>query len=189
MNDKIVEMLGNNIPPGVVALACGVTQEYVTQLMADENIRAQVVSAKVANVETGVRVDNLIEDLEERALVRLGQVIDYASKPLELVRVFQTLNGAKKRTGELSGVNQNPTAALVQINISAEAAMLFKLSSDRQVVEVDGRSMATLPAKQLNQRLLEKQSRVPLISDATSAMQLLDRIEEGIPADSLAHVL
>ncbi len=187
--DRIVELLCQGLPNGVVAKACGVDDSYVSQLMADEEIRAQVLIAKTKKVEEGVQLDNTIEEVEKTALERMRDLLPYVTKPMDLARIFQTVNGAKKRTAELSGINTTQTAPLVQINISMEAATQFKLSSDKQVVEVDGRSMATLPARALTEKLIERRANLPQISDATTALQLLDRIEEGIPADSLAHVL
>jgi hypothetical protein len=189
VRDKIIDLLSQGLPQGVVAKACGVDDSYVSQLMADEDIRTQVITAKTKKVEDGVKVDNRIENIESLALERMENLLPYVTKPMDLARIFQVVNGAKKRTAELTGLNTNPTAPLVQINISMEAATQFKLSSDKQVVEVDGRSMATLPARMLSEKLAERKANAPLITDATNALQLLDRIEEGIPADSLAHVL
>lgn len=189
MNDRIIHLLKAGVPQTAVAKACGVTDGYISQLMADEGIRQEVAEARVGDVETGVAIDTKIRGIEEAALNRLDDLVQYCSKPAELLRIFEVMNGAKKRTEQVTGLNQNSTAPMVQINISQQAAVALRISSDNQVVEVDGRSMATLPSKQLNNKLLERRAAMPLISDAKTAEQLLSRIEEGIPADSLAHVL
>lgn len=189
MDDRIIQLLKHGIPPSAVARAVGVDPSYISQLMSDEGIRTEVAEARVGDVEKGVTVDKYITDLEEAALERLNGLVPYCSKPAELLRIFEVMNGAKKRTSEVTGLNQNSTAPLVQINISQQAAVALRISQDNQVIEIDGRSMATLPGKTLVRQLAERREAMPLISDAKTAGELLNRIEEGIPADSMAHVL
>lgn len=189
MNDKIIALLSAGVPQSMVAKACGVTDGYVSQLMADENIRAQVTEAKIGDIEKGLSVDTSIESLEKLSLEKLEKLIPFMSKPRDLLAVFQAMNTAKKKTAELVGSNiGTPTAPLVQINISQAAAIAFRMDSVKQVIEVDGRSMTTLPAKLLNARLAERISTRPAITDASSAASLLDRIELGIPVQELSMV-
>lgn len=188
MKDRIIEMLGNGIPPSAVANAVGCDPSYVSQLMSDDGVRAIVAEAKLKDIESSIKVDNMIEDIERLALERMRSLIPFCSRPLEAIRMFEAVNGAKKRTPETTGV-LTPTAPIVQINISAAAAVAFKLSSDQQIVEIDGRSTATLPTKSLNTLLKERQDARPLITDATTANSLLQKIEQGIPELSIMHVL
>lgn len=189
MKEKIIEMLKNGIPHSAVARACGVDPSYVTQLMGDEQIREEVALAKVANLEENLKVDQQISKIEKLALNRVEQLIPFVSRPSEAVRVFEAMNSARKKTEEVTGLNQNPTAPLVEIHISAAAAVAFKMNNTQQVVEVDGRSMATLPSRTLMNKLKEKQEARPLISDATTAQEILEKIEQGIPQLSIANVL
>src|SRR6478609_1276475 len=173
MNDRIIQLLKHGIPPSAVAKAVGCDPSYISQLMADENIREEVSLARVNDVEKGVTVDSQIKNIEEKALQRLDDLVAYVSKPTELLRIFEVMNTAKKRTEEITGLNQQSTAPLVNITISQHAAVALRISSDNQVVEVDGRSMATLPSKQLTERLKERREALPLVTDAQTAEQVL----------------
>lgn len=188
MKEKIIEMLSNGIPQHLVASACGVSNGYVSQLMSDEGIFAQVAEAKIKNVEKSLLVDDMMDDIEALALEKMKALLPFITRPLDAARLFQTVNGAKRRTAEVVGL-QNPTAPTVQINIATSAAVQFKLSSDQQVVEVDGRSLTTLPTRQLVERLKEVKESRPLLSDATTAQQMLDKISVGLPAGTIANVL
>jgi transcriptional regulator with XRE-family HTH domain len=189
MRDKIIEMLKHGLSQTVVASAVGCSDGYVSQILAEEGVREDIALAKIGDLERAVKVDTKIDDIEDLVLERLRNLAPFITRASEAARVFETLNSAKRKVPEVSGINSTPTAPLVQINISQQAAVAFKLSADQQVVEVDGRSMATLPSRVLANRLKEIQTSRPQITDAKSAQDVLVKIEQGIPATSLAHVL
>lgn len=188
MKEKIIQMLGNGLTPSIISKALGCDPSYISQLMADEGIRLQVAEERIKDLDRAVKADDLADEIEFAALEKMRALLPFVSRPLDAARIYQTVNGAKRKTQEVTA-NSTPTAPLVQIQISQEAAVKFRLSSDQQVVEVDGRSMSTLPVRELNQRLKDRADARPAITDQTTAAQLIKGIEDGIPEDSLAHVL
>lgn len=187
MKERIIELLGNGIPQSIVAQAVGCDPSYISQLMQDEDVATKVALLKVEDIEESITVDNLIEDIELLALNRIKDNVQFA-KPMDALRIFQGMNSAHKRTQESANIGV-PTAPLVTINMPQAGVVAFRLSSDQQVVEIDGRSTATLPSKQLLKRLSERQLARPQITDALTADSLLRNIEKGIPQMSIANVL
>ena len=188
MRERIIELLGHGISHSAVAAAVGCEPSYVTQLVDEEGIAEQITEKKLHRLEQSAEVDSDIDDLEKMALNRMRQLLPFITRPMDAARVFQTLNSAKKKTPEIV-TGDRPTAPVVQLNIPVNVAVQFKLSSDQQVVEVDGRSMSTLPSSALNTKLRERKESRPAITDATTAAQLITGIERGIPAQSLVNVL
>jgi hypothetical protein len=162
MKDKIIEMLGRGITPTQVSLAVGCDDSYISQLMSDENIALQVANLRASHFSNYVAQDRELDTAEEEALTRLKHLVPFITKPSEAARVYSVLNAAKRRTADSSAIASAP-AQTVMLEIPQAARVSFTLTVDRQVIEVQGRSMTTMPAKSLAAQL-----------DQRNAQRLLD---------------
>ena len=158
MKEKIIEMLGAGVTPVQVAMACGVSESYVSQLLADENILGKVQELRTAKVSAYVENDAALDTDEEVARRQVRRNLDNGFlKPLEVLRHFQVLNMAKRKS-DIHASAHVPTTTVVQLNLPAAAAVQFRLTNDKQVIEIDGRSMVTMPAQRVTKMLREKQA-------------------------------
>jgi hypothetical protein len=83
--------------------------------------------------------------------------------------VAQGANAAKRRTDPVQG-SQNQGGAVVNINLPVNSLMQFKMTSDRQVIEVDGRSMNTMQSakvQELARAVKLAENTVPQVSEAS----------------------
>lgn len=156
MKDRIIEMLGNGIPAGAVAAAIGCSDSFVSQVLAEPGVAEQVQGLRAARFQEFAEQDATLETAEERALAKVASLIPFITKPAEAVRVYSVLNSAKRKTGQ--AISNTPTGTIVQLQLPEQARVAFTISSDRQVVEIEGRSMATMPAKSLADRLQQRQA-------------------------------
>ena len=76
-------------PPAMLA--------YISQLMANDDFRAAVTELRVKNLTAATERDGKIDGLEDRALGKMEEMIDWITKPTDMARVFMTLNTAKRR--------------------------------------------------------------------------------------------
>ena len=191
MNERIIALLSQGYDQTTVASAVGCTDGYISQLLSDETLRTQIAGARVGKLESFVSHDNALDEIEDLAIAKMRQLMAFVSRPRDAVMMFQAVNNAKRKAGAdnmpKSGVADG--APIVQLNISGPAAVHFRLSGDKQVIEVEGRSMATMSAKTLNNKLAEKQAARPLITDESTADQLLSNVARGITHESVANVL
>jgi hypothetical protein len=159
--ERAIKLLGQNIQQSLVASAIGVSESYISQLLVEEGVAAEIAQLKAASLEAAVEKDETIESLEKSALAKIKSQLTYVKSPLEAARVFQILNNAKKATqapqlGDSAGVQ------IVQITLPAAArgsSVRISLNTSNQVIDVEGRSMAPLPSKalpQLAKRLADK---------------------------------
>lgn len=182
MQEKIVEMLGAGVTPVQVARAVGCEESYVSQILAVPELHGRITELRAVRAAQYIEHDDTIEEMEKRALVRLSNAIDFL-RPMEALKAFQVLNSAKKKSDAASRQDV-PTSTVVNINLPAAAITQFKLTSDKQVIEVDGRSMATMPAAKVAQMLREKKAGeqlqealgAPLVIDTPAFVTELDRI-------------
>lgn len=169
MQDKIIEMLGAGVTPVQVALACGVTEGYISQLLAQEDIAQTVRELRVQKATAYIEHDASLDTDEEVARRLVRKNLDNAFlKPMEVLKHFQVLNAAKRQSAGATQA-QTPTSTVVNLHLPAVAMVEFKLTVDRQVIEVDGRSMAAMPASRVAGMLREKR-----------AVQDMELIQKGL---------
>jgi len=155
MKDKIIEMLGRGIPATQVASAVGCDDSYISQLLSHEEVMLQVTELKAEHFSKYLEQDTALDKAEEDALVRLQQLLPFITRSSEAARVYSVLNAAKRRTVDSLAHAQVPAQTVI-LELPEASRVRFTLTSDRQVVEIEGRSMTTMPAKSLVARLEQR---------------------------------
>jgi transcriptional regulator with XRE-family HTH domain len=181
MKDRIIELLGSGISAVQVASACGVSESYVSQLLSDETISERVKALRVARASKYVEHDDHLDTDEEVARKLVRRNLDNGFlKPMEALKHFQVLNAARRKADSGSNV-QIPTSTIVNISLPTSAAVHFKLTVDKQVVEVDGRAMTALPAAQVAGMLRRKKA-TELLEDHSKDADLQVPMKISTPA-------
>lgn len=173
VQERVIELLGAGIQPVQVAAACGVTESWVSQIQSDEGNAARIAELRSIRASQYVEHDTKIDDLEKRALKKIGELLPMIMKPMEAVKVFQTLNAAKRKT-DAASQQHTQTATIVNLEIPANAMVGFKMTVDKQVIEVEGRSMLPLSAQEVAKKLKDKQTKELLEHSLTLPNQKLE---------------
>lgn len=158
LSERIQELLGSGITASVVATTVGCDPSYISQLMENEEFSNGVAVLRAGKAEAGVRRDNKWDEIEDLALERTLQNLQFVHKPTDLVRVAMMANNAKRRAATFTG-DSAAAAPTVVLNFPVAAVgsiINLQINSESQVVEVDGRSMAPLPTKHLQQMVAER---------------------------------
>jgi len=156
MREQIIELLGRGIPATQVASAVGCDDSYISQLLSSEDVSLRVQQLRAAHFSAFADADKALDTAEEEARRKLSSMISFITKPTEAARVFATLNAAKRRTD--SATTAAPVAQTVRIDLPEAARVTFTMTHDRQVIEVGGRSMTTMPARNLAAQLESRQA-------------------------------
>lgn len=132
---QMLELLGKGYPASATAQALGVTESYVSQMVALPWFAEEVQRLRFHNLQKQTKLDEKYDDFEDELLDRLKKMSKLLVKPLEINRVLQTINSAKRR-----GVQAPDQATLaqraVQINLPATIINTFITNSANQVVEI-----------------------------------------------------
>lgn len=155
LSARVQRMLGQNIPPTVVASAVGCDVSYVSQLMEDEEFKYAVQLLRAARAEGSINRDRNWDEVEDMALEKALTMLPLVSRPTDLIRLASYANAAKRRASEYAGMTESQ-APVVNFVLPAGATVHFQMNTNSQVVEVDGRSMAALPTKHLAEALRER---------------------------------
>jgi hypothetical protein len=179
MKDKIIELLGRGIPATQVAAAVGCDDSYISQLLSDEDIAQQVAQLRATHFSGYIEQDDRIDSAEEAALAKVSSLIPFITRPAEAVRVFSVLNAAKRRAIEQQSTV--PVAQTVTLDLPEATRVQLTVTHDKQVIEIAGKSLTTMPAKslaaQLEQRTAARLLATPVPSRLLNASQQV--IQQG----------
>ena len=149
MKDRIIELLGRGIPAVNVAMAVGCDESYVSQLVADPDVRAEVSALKAAHSQQYTGMDDSRDDPQDAALKKMKSLIPFITKPSEAARVYSVLNAAKRRTADVASSARDAPSTIVNLELPAAARVAFITDHNRQVIEIDSRPLHTMPAQSL----------------------------------------
>lgn len=155
LRERIKELLGKGLSGSVVSSAVGCDPSYISQLLEQEDFREAVQVLRAKGAQGALERDGNWDDLEARTLEKLSKTIDMVYRPADLIKIAQIANSAKRTAKELSN-DGGSAGAPVTLILPNVATLHFQMNAQAQVVEVEGRSLAALPTKQLQERLAER---------------------------------
>lgn len=133
--ERIMSLLGSGYPAPVVASSAGVTESYVSQLMSLDWFSAQVQELKFLNLKKHTELDDAYDDLEDKLLKKLDKLVPLIVRPMDVARVLQTVNAAKRRgagSSEVGHITQN----IVNLTLPPALMQRFVKNANNQIVEV-----------------------------------------------------
>lgn len=148
--DKACRMLSKGMRPTDVAAVMGCEASYITELMNEEEFAVKVLSARMAAAEAHVEHDGNIDSLEEKILKKLDASLTYCMKPETLIRAFQVINGAKRRSDVGEGI-ANAAPTVINITLPNVIINQIRLNAEGRVVQVGERELVTMDKNAFSQ--------------------------------------
>ena len=135
----IATLLKYNTKRVDIADELGLTPSAVTQAIAAHQLDQQEpLTAKHA------RLDDQYDTIEGKLLTQLERTLPLLMRPMEISRVLQTVNAAKRRGGPLKQSNAAPT--VLALNLPVAIQNRFVLNSLNQVVSAGAQDLVTIPS-------------------------------------------
>lgn len=184
--EKARELLGAGLSNVVVASALGVSESLVSQWLSDDLFASEVQKLKLTNLTEATSRDRKWNTLEDRLLEKLEDLLPMLVNPMAVVNALKAVNSAVRR-GAPKEQSATAQSTHVHLHMPALLAAKFVVNPVNQVVEVDGRSVATMPANavvaEMNRRksqgLLEKQETIdPDVADMERAQSRLENLQK-----------
>lgn len=171
---KGLELLGSGISPVVVATTLGITESLVSQWLSQKEFAEQVVARRFSAMQKHSTRDAKWDDLEDKLLAKLEDVIPWMTKPFEIIRALQMVNSAKRR-GPSAPENTHIANTVVNLQIPISIVQRFTKNADNQVIEVEGSAVQETP----------KPSRQSLVTiDSNSLLALKAQRNPGVLNDA-----
>ena len=141
---RICDFLGSGLSPEVVSSAVGVQASYVSQLLSDEAFAGTVTALRLEKLQDKTDRDSKYDSLEDKLLAKMDNVIQFMTKPMDIVRALTLVNSTKRRgTPDDAGTTINNNAI---ITLVLPESLMPKFTSDinNQVVAVGGQTLVTM---------------------------------------------
>jgi len=148
IDERALTLLGQGVPPSAVANALGVDPSRISQLLADDTFAAKVVEKKFESLSKNNERDGHIDNLEDKLLKKLQDVLPFMTRPMEILKAFTVINAAKRR-GFSGNEELTQKQTIVQLNIPQLVINKFSTNINNQVIRVGEQTLVTIPSNQM----------------------------------------
>lgn len=183
--EKILHLLGTGLSSEVVATAVGCDPSYISQLLADEDFRNKVTERRLVSLTSATTRDQKYDTLEDRLLDKLDEVVQYITKPREVIAALAAMNKMERRGGkpqEQVTINNK----IVNLVLPERVAMQFTTNSHQQVVGVNGKSMLTLDSRRLPELAGQKKALTSISAEDVQPQKLQGTIRDETSGNARA---
>lgn len=149
IRDRLISYLAAGVSQSAAAEAVGVSPSYVTELLDQPGVRSEVAAVRGETLHKQLKADEKLELGEAKALEKMVAMIPYSRNLGEVTKTFAVLNAAKRKAAVLRGEESGASGVSVTIVLPKAAELMLQVNSQNNVVEVQGRSIAPLPSKEL----------------------------------------
>ena len=150
--ERALKLLGEGVAAEQVAAAVGVTPSRISQLLSDERFSARVAELRYINLSKHNARDASLDALEDEIIQKLQQTLPLVMRPMELTRMLQTVNAAKRRG------SSTPDAILtkqqvVTLNLPQVVINKFTTNIQNQVVQAGEQQLITMQSGTLLEKV------------------------------------
>ncbi len=146
--ERALTLLGQGIPPQVVANALGVDVSRISQLLSREDFASTLIERKFEYLSKHNERDDKTDSLEDQLLKKLEHCLPFMTRPMEILKAYQVINAAKRR-GATSPDALAAKQTVVQLTIPTVVLQKFTSNVHNQVITVDDKSLLTIQSNQL----------------------------------------
>lgn len=143
MEQQAMKLLGRGLSQVVVANALGCTEGYISQLMSKQEFAEGVAALKLAVVEKDSGRAAIVNEIKDALLEKTRKALPMMLRPLEILAALKVIDGLKCGDSGSSSLGV-AVQQVVQVNLPAITMQNFIKNNNGEIVEVSGRSLATL---------------------------------------------
>lgn len=146
--ERALKLLGSGLGVKETAIATGVSESRISQLLSQEDFKERVTELRYENLNKHNERDSSYDALEDRLLKKFEKNIDLLYKPQELLRAITVINAAKRRGSSApeSITNQHTHVTLNMPNALIEK---FTVNINNQVIQAGMQTLETIQAPAL----------------------------------------
>ena len=164
--ERALALLGDGIPPSMVASALGVTDSAISQLLSDSSFAEQVVQLKYFNLLKHSERDKKADDIEDRLLDKLKDTCEFLMDPLKIAVIYSKINAAKRRgtSAPDSLIQQNNIVQLVMpsVVVNQYSAEKIQVNINNQVVKAGNQELVTVQSGRMDTLAQSRRDRLKL---------------------------
>lgn len=146
---RALELLGAGAPPSAVASALGVTESTISQFLSSEHFSKQVTELRYKNLLKHNARDTSIDELEDKLIKKMGDLIPFMHKPGEVFAAFAKINAAKRR-GVSSPDQIAQQKPVTQLILPIQIIQQFQVNGANQVVRAGQQDLITVQSGRMH---------------------------------------
>lgn len=142
--ENIVKYLASGFKPADVSKVFGISQGYISQVIADPDVKAEIEARLAQASEAAMQIDANYQAIELSATTKIAERLNQGFyKPMELLAVAQVANKAARKFGPSQQDGSSGSATQVITIQLPENLVGISISStpNNQVVEIGGMSL------------------------------------------------
>lgn len=183
IESRALELLSSGIEAVAVASALGISESRISQLIAEPVFAAKLAEARFEALRKHNATDNEYDSLEKTLIEQLKRVASFATKPMEIARILQIINSAKRR-GASAPDSITRVKQVVRLSIPIAVVNRFQVNAANQVVEAgiegDSQQLVTMQSGNITRLLNEQAKSIPrLQAPATEADGVIWKKRQG----------
>lgn len=141
--ERALVLLGSGLPAEQVANTLGVDPSRISQLMGQEHFRTKVMELRFNNLQAQNQRDSKADGIEDKLLDKLESNLSLMFKPMEILKAYQILNGAKRR-GQTAPAQLTNQQTVVQLMVPQRIIQQFVVNQQNQVVKAGEQELLTM---------------------------------------------
>ena len=145
-----------------------VSEGYVSQIINQNELSEKILKAKLKYLDEATQRDNNLNKLEDLIVERLEEAIPSFYKPKDILMAFSVINKAVRRGAtaeDLQSLNRDSDNKVIQINLPEVIKQRYRLNSQSEVIEVEGRPLVTADSKTLFQQVTQESEKQDVPTD------------------------
>lgn len=151
--ERALELLGQGIPPEMVASAIGVTVSRISQLVSDPEFSARVAELRFQNLSAHTTRDKKYDTLEDELISKLSDLTPFMVRPMEILKAIQIINAAKRR-GASAPEHVVSQSTVINLVMPTQIIKKFTVNTQNQVIKAGDQELITVQSGNM-QKLLQ----------------------------------
>lgn len=152
--EAALELLAKGATATETALTLGVSDGLISQFMSEDDFAAQLATLRFEALKKNNARDEALDELEDQLIKQLKTAASMAIRPMEVSRLFQIVNSAKRRGGSAAPAAQTQQT-VVKLVIPVAIMNRFAVNSKNQVIEAGDQQLITIQSGNIEKMAAE----------------------------------
>ncbi len=150
---KALDLLGQGLGPETVGPAVGLSVSRISQLLSQEDFAGQVAELRFKNLSRHNLRDTAYDDLEDKLLDKMANLLPFMMKPSEVLMAIRTINQAHRR-GASAPDHILQTQQVINLVLPIQIVSKYQVDANKQVLKAGEQTLLTAQSGTIQNLLL-----------------------------------
>lgn len=152
--ERALNLLGQNVPAAQVAMAIGVSESMISQLVSNPEFSAKVFERRYKSLLKHTDRDNVYDDIESKLAEKLKDLLPLMLRPMEVLKAISVINAVKRR-GQVANDSSINSREVTTLIMPVQIIQHFTKNVNNQIIKAGNKDLTTVQSGNMTD-LLEK---------------------------------